>query len=86
QVARLSESSPGSPRPDSYYQHQAEFFFIFILEGSIALDCAAHSPKVLATGDSFVVPAGLNFRFTHPSDDVQLLQVVLPADFEIEGI
>ncbi len=79
QVARLS----GNPQ-NHYYSHHAEFLFIFVLQGTMTLDCEGHDPQPLVADDSFVVPAGLHYRLDDCSDDIQLLEVVLPADFEIQ--
>ena len=57
--------------------HDGEFLFYFALSGTVRLD--ADPATDLASGDSITVPAGLEFAFTDPSDDLELLEVFLPS-------
>lgn len=58
--------------------HTGELMFAFLLEGSATLQRDGDHP--LAACDSFVIPAGEAWSLTNCSADLQLLQVVLPAD------
>ncbi|MFQ5669102.1 MAG: cupin domain-containing protein [Acidobacteriota bacterium] len=77
QVARRS----GAAQPQVCH-HDAEFLFVFVLDGTATLRSRQHGTRRLAAGDSFVVPATLPHAVVECSDDVQLLQVALPAAFE----
>ena len=58
--------------------HDAEFVFGFVLEGGVTLDCDGHAPFALVAGDTFVVPAGMPYRFVDCTADLELLDVTLP--------
>jgi quercetin dioxygenase-like cupin family protein len=58
--------------------HTGELFFGFVLEGSVVLDCGGAHP--LAAADAFVIPAGEAWGFSDASSDLELLEVILPAD------
>ncbi len=58
--------------------HDAEFVFGFVLEGGLTLDCAGQVPFALVAGDTFVVPAGMPYRFSDCTPDLELLDVTLP--------
>ncbi len=77
-VARIS----GKPRFE-VCSHDAEFFFMFVLKGGVTLHCAGHGQHRLAAGDSFVVPASTRHALAQCSDDLELLEVALPAAFEM---
>jgi mannose-6-phosphate isomerase-like protein (cupin superfamily) len=36
----------------------------------------------LSAGDAFVIPPGMRTRYSDPSDDLELLEVSLPGEFE----
>jgi quercetin dioxygenase-like cupin family protein len=62
--------------------HDTEFAFMFVLEGKIGLHTEEHGDHDLRAGDSFVIPAQTPYAFAQVSDDLELLEVTLPADFE----
>jgi quercetin dioxygenase-like cupin family protein len=70
----------GPPRPVSV-RHDAELWFLFVLEGAVTIVADGHPPDRLAVGGSVAVPAGLAHRLDDPSPDLELLEVALPAGF-----
>jgi quercetin dioxygenase-like cupin family protein len=59
--------------------HDAELFFLFVLQGAVTLDCLGRSAEPLCEGDSCVIPAGREHALVERSDDMQLLEVRLPG-------
>ncbi len=59
--------------------HNGEFLFIFVLEGVVTLRRAGDADQPLHPGDSFVMPAHEAFALVERSDDLELLEVALPA-------
>ncbi len=59
--------------------HDAEFFFNFVLQGSTTLRCSDNQQWQLAAGDSFVIPRDTGFEFVDSGADLELLQVALPG-------
>lgn len=59
-------------------RHDLEFLFLFVLSGTLMLDCENHSAQWLSAGDSCVLPAQLNYSLNNGSDDLELLEVTLP--------
>ena len=57
--------------------HDGEFFFGFVLEGSVTLEQGGAHP--LTAADAFVIPAGEAWSLSEASEDLELLEVVLPA-------
>lgn len=60
-------------------RHHGEFQFHFVLDGAITLEGGDHSLARLVEGDSFVVPAHVDYTLSDPTPDLQLLDVTLPA-------
>jgi len=76
-LADVRAIRPAGARGFSAQPHDGEFFFGFVLEGSATLDCqGAHA---LGPTDAFVIPAGETWGLSDASDDLQLLEVMLPA-------
>ena len=68
-TARAFEAAP---------PHDGELFFGFLLEGSATLNCRGAHP--LGPADAFVIPAGEAWGLSDASADLELLEVILPAD------
>ena len=60
-------------------RHDAELLFLFVLDGSMTLHCEGRAAESLRVGDCVVLPSGLGHRFADCSDDLELLDVTLPA-------
>jgi quercetin dioxygenase-like cupin family protein len=79
----------GATEP-SFATHDAEFFFVFVLRGSVTFEHLADPRTALVAGrhelvegDTVVVPAGLPHRLIHWSTDFELLDVTLPDSVEL---
>ena len=83
QVARVASGANAAGGSGQMMVHNAEFRFVFVLDGSLTLTTAEHGEQRLATADSFVVPAGMPHALGNWSPDLQLLEVALPASFEL---
>ena len=62
--------------------HNADFLFLFVLKGEVQLRAAGREHERLAAGDSFVVPAAMRYALAECSEDLELLEVGLPAGFQ----
>ncbi len=61
--------------------HDADIYFTFIMQGNMELIVDGNEPHLLKKGDAFVVPPDLKFQFINTSEDLELLEVVLPGEF-----
>ena len=48
----------------------------------MVLEAEGRDPVHLTPGDAFVIPPGLRCHYGAPSEDLELLEVTLPAAFE----
>lgn len=65
--------------------HAGELLFMFILAGALTLRCDGKRAERLSAGDSFVIPAGLCHELDQCSEDLELLEVCLPADLPLSA-
>ena len=77
-LADVRTIRPAGARAFTATPHDGEFFFGFVLEGSATLDC--RGGHALGPTDAFVIPAGEPWGLSEASDDLQVLEVMLPAD------
>ena len=77
QVARRV---PGVAVPAA--RHDGDILFGFVREGAMSLEVDGHPRRDLAAGDAFVLPPHVSVGIQDPSDDLEMLEVVLPAKFE----
>jgi quercetin dioxygenase-like cupin family protein/catechol 2,3-dioxygenase-like lactoylglutathione lyase family enzyme len=79
QVAR--PVSRGPIRQGQVTSHTTDILFTFVLSGSVILHGEGQGAHALGEGDAYVIPPRLKTALTDCSEDLQLLEVALPADF-----
>ncbi|MDF1661865.1 MAG: cupin [Planctomycetota bacterium] len=70
---------------DGFRHEDCELSFHFVLQGSMRLDREDQSLRIEA-GDAFVLPGGEGVAFRDVSEDLEFLEVALPADFSTSTI
>ena len=76
QVARRV---PGVPVPPT--QHDTDILFRFLRAGTMTGRADGHPDHVLAAGDVLMLPPHLRVAIHEPSNDLEILEVALPAEF-----
>ena len=70
---------PGTAVPPA--RHDGDILFGFLRAGAMSLQADGHPRRDLAAGDAFVLPPHLVVGIEAPSDDLEFLEVALPAEF-----
>ena len=76
QVARRV---PGVEVPAT--RHNTDILFGFLRAGSLTLGVEGHPDQAITAGDAFVLPPDLAVAIGEPSNDLEILEVALSADF-----
>ena len=71
---------PVSAQVSGFIQHKAEFVFLFILQGRVSF--YLEREYSLRAGDSLVVPSDTKYGFLTVSEDLEMLEVTLPAELK----
>ena len=66
----------------AWTRHEGDIHFTFVMAGGMVLEAEGRDPVHLTPGDAFVIPPGLRCHYGAPSEDLELLEVTLPAAFE----
>jgi quercetin dioxygenase-like cupin family protein len=82
-VIRAAEGTVFSSRP---HLHRTEFQMVYVLKGWIEFEYEGQGTVRLEAGSCVHQPPGIRHRERGHSEDVELLEIVLPADFETEDV
>ncbi|MFO7565244.1 MAG: cupin domain-containing protein [Enhygromyxa sp.] len=66
-------------------KHEGELMFVFLLAGELTLRCDGQRARPLVSGDCFVIPPGLWHELDQCSEDIELLELCLPADLPLSS-
>lgn len=62
--------------------HTSEILFIFVMAGKMSLRAEGHNSYGLSAGDAFAIPPHFKMSLSECSEDLELLEVSLPGNFE----
>lgn len=73
---------PAGQPSDAVQSHDTEFCFYFVLAGKLEVEAAGLMHR-LGEDDSITIPGHMAYRFSRCSEDLELLEVTLPAGFAL---
>ena len=81
---QIARRIPGAEVPET--RHDADILFGFVRVGALTLRAEGHPRRRLSAGGAFALPPGLAVGIEDPSEDLEILEVALPAGFTTERI
>ena len=81
-VAHVIRAIPGVQAMPQRHHHQVEFQMVYVLKGWIRFDYEGVGEVTLSAGSCVHQPPGIRHTELGHSDDLELVEIVLPADFE----
>lgn len=85
-VAHVIRAVPGTEHVSTLHCHKVKFQFVFVLQGWVEFEYEGYGPVRLERGSSVYQPPGIHHREIAHSDDLEMLEIVMPAQFETEMI
>jgi len=76
--AQVVSTRQGMTEPTGWHYHVCDAQFIYILSGTIDLDLEDGRSIHMVAGDSLYIPGGMKHNETSTSDDVEILEVMIP--------
>lgn len=67
-----------------WHTHDIEFQMAYVLKGWIKVEMEGHEPELMKVGSAWLQPPNIRHRVVDYSDDCEVLEIVLPADFDTE--
>ena len=83
-VAHVIRAVPGAGFSSQPHRHHTQFQLVYVLKGWVEFEYEGQGIVRLVAGDSVHQPPGIRHRELGHSDDVELLEVVMPGDFTTE--
>lgn len=82
-VIRAADGQAFSSQP---HFHKTQFQLVYVLKGWIEFEYEGQGAVRLGAGSCVHQPPGIRHRELGHSEDLELLEVVLPADFKTETV
>ena len=81
-VAHVIRAIPGVRAEPQRHHHEVEFQMVYVLKGWIEFDYEGVGKKRLTAGTCVHQPPGIRHTELGHSDDLELIEIVMPADFQ----
>ena len=82
--AHVIRATPGEGARPEWHIHELDFQMVYILKGWIEFEYEGQGIVRLEAGSCVHQPPGIRHRELGHSDDIEMLELVLPAGFDTE--
>ena len=79
--AQVIRARPGGQPAPEWHAHDVEFQMIYVTRGWFRFEYEGHGEVTLLPGACVHQPPGIRHRELGHSDDAELIEITLPADF-----
>ena len=80
--AHVIRAVPGDASAQEWHTHELDFQLVYVTKGWVEFEYEGHGKVILRAGSSVLQPPGIVHREVRHSDDMELLEVTSPAEFE----
>ena len=84
--AHVIRALPGAPFSGAPHRHGVTFQLVYVLKGWIAFEYEGQGVVRLEAGSCVHQPPGIRHREVGHSDDVEMLEIVMPADYATDEV
>jgi mannose-6-phosphate isomerase-like protein (cupin superfamily) len=85
-VAHVIRAVPGIELVGAAHLHRVDFQLVYVVRGWIEFEYEGYGAVRLESGSSVYQPPGIRHREIAHSDDLEMLEIVMPAQFETEMV
>ncbi|MGZ8254314.1 MAG: cupin domain-containing protein, partial [Burkholderiaceae bacterium] len=85
-LAHVIRAVPGAPINGTPHRHGAAFQLVYVLKGWVEFEYEGQGALRLEPGSCVHQPPGIRHRELGHSDDLELLEIVMPADFTTQEV
>ena len=83
--AQVTSAKSAMDRETGWHYHTCDMQFVYVLKGWVDLEFAAGKKMRFGAGDSVMIPGGLPHQETATSDDLEIVEVSVPAEMGTEA-
>jgi quercetin dioxygenase-like cupin family protein len=80
--AHVIRTVPGEESPGTWHSHALDFQMVYVTKGWVVFEYDGEGEHVLRAGSSVLQPSGIVHREVRHSDDMELIEITSPAQFE----
>lgn len=84
--AHVIRARAGQPAQPTWHAHALDFQMVYVLKGWVRFEYEGEGEMLLAAGDCVHQPPGIRHRELEHSDDLEMLEITLPAEFPTEMV
>ena len=81
-IAHVVKAKPGMHAEPKWHVHDVQFQMYYVLKGWARFEYEGVGEVLVEPGDCVHQPPGIRHREIAHSDDLEILEIVLPADFQ----
>ena len=79
--AHVIRAVPGRHSEAKWHVHDLNFQLVFVTKGWVVFEYDGQGEHILRAGSCILQPPGIRHREVRHSDDMELIEIVSPADF-----
>lgn len=80
--AHVIRAVPGMESPGTWHSHDLDFQMVYVTKGWVVFEYDGKGEHVLRAGSSVLQPPGIKHREVRHSNDLELIEIISPADFD----
>lgn len=85
-VMHIIRARQGTHATGQWHEHDVQLQVVYVLKGWAIFEYEGHGQHKLEAGSCVHQPPGIRHREIAHSEDLELLEIVLPADFKTTAI
>ncbi|MFY9211514.1 MAG: cupin domain-containing protein [Aestuariivita sp.] len=80
--AHVIRAVPGEESPGAWHSHDLDFQMVYVTRGWVVFEYEGQGEHVMRAGSSVLQPPGIKHREVRHSDDMELIEITSPAEFD----
>ena len=82
--AHVIRAVPGEKSEAKWHTHKLDFQMIYVTKGWVIFEYEGQGEITMKEGSCALQPPGIRHREVRHSDDMELIEIISPANFEIQ--
>lgn len=83
-AAHVIRAVPGLHATATWHVHDLDFQMVYVLKGWVVFEYEDQGEHILREGSCVLQPPGIRHREVRHSDDLELIEITSPAEFETQ--
>ncbi|NDW46896.1 cupin domain-containing protein [Ruegeria sp. PrR005] len=80
--AHVIRAVPGMESPGAWHSHDLDFQMVYVTKGWVVFEYEGQGEHILRAGSCVLQPPGIKHREVRHSDDMELIEIISPAQFD----